>query len=107
MDPGAPGRAQLYIDGELVAQAEFPVTTPIALKPCGLTCGANPGSPITPDYQAPFRFTGTLHTVTAPWTCPATSSPTPKAKCGWQWRDSSRAGRAALVWPGPVLVIAV
>ena len=61
---GAPGRAQLYVDGHLVAQAEFPVTTPVAFNPGGLTCGANPGTPVTPDYQAPFRFTGTLHTVT-------------------------------------------
>lgn len=61
---GAPGRAQLYIDGNLVAQAEFPVTTPVALNPGGLTCGANPGSAVIADYQAPFRFTGTLHSVT-------------------------------------------
>ena len=45
-------------------QAEFPVTTPIGLNPGGLTCGANPGSPVAPDYRSPFRFTGTLHTVT-------------------------------------------
>jgi hypothetical protein len=57
-------RAQLYVDGHLVGQAEFPVTTPIAFNPGGLTCGANPGTPVTPDYQAPFRFTGTLHAVT-------------------------------------------
>ncbi len=61
---GTPGRAQLYIDGQLVAQEEFPVTTPIAFNPGSLVCGANPGSPITPDYQAPFRFTGTLYTAT-------------------------------------------
>jgi arylsulfatase A-like enzyme len=61
---GSPGRAQLYVDGHLVAQDEFPVTTPMVLNPGGLTCGANPGSSITTDYQAPFRFTGTLHTVT-------------------------------------------
>jgi arylsulfatase len=61
---GAPGRAQLYVDSHLVAQAEFPVTTPIALNPGGLTCGANPGSPVTAAYRAPFTFTGTLHTVT-------------------------------------------
>jgi arylsulfatase A-like enzyme len=61
---GAPGRAQLYIDGQLVAQEEFPVTIPIAINPGALACGANPGSPITPDYQAPFRFTGTLYTAT-------------------------------------------
>ena len=61
---GSPGRAQLYVDGQLIAQDEFPVTTPIAFNPGGLTCGANPGSPVTTDYQAPFPFTGTLHTVT-------------------------------------------
>jgi len=61
---GAPGRAQLYIDERLVGQIEMPVTTPIAFNPGGMSCGANPGSAVTPDYQAPFRFTGTLHTVT-------------------------------------------
>jgi arylsulfatase A-like enzyme len=61
---GAPGRAQLYIDGRLVGQAELPVTTPVAFNPGGLTCGANPGLPVTPDYRAPFRFTGTLYRVT-------------------------------------------
>jgi arylsulfatase len=61
---GAPGRAQLYLDARLVGQAEFPVTTPIGLNPGGLTCGANPGAPVVPDYRSPFRFTGTLHTVT-------------------------------------------
>jgi hypothetical protein len=58
------GRAQLYVDSQLIAQDDFPVTTPAVLNPGGLTCGANPVSPITTDYQAPFRFTGTLHTVT-------------------------------------------
>jgi hypothetical protein len=61
---GMPGRFQLYIDGKLVGDADFPYTTPFAFNPGQLSCGANPGSPITTDYQAPFRFTGTLHTVT-------------------------------------------
>jgi arylsulfatase len=61
---GAPGRAQLYIDGELVGETDIPVTTPIAFNPGAMTCGANPSSPVTPDYQSPFRFTGTLHSVT-------------------------------------------
>ncbi|MEU6984733.1 hypothetical protein ABZ946_15125 [Streptomyces sp. NPDC046324] len=61
---GAPGRAQLYIDGRLVGQGDMPVTTPITFNPGGMACGANPGSAVTPDYQAPFRFTGTLHSVT-------------------------------------------
>jgi arylsulfatase len=60
---GAPGRLQLYIDGTLVADEQAEVTTPFALNPGALTCGANPGSPVTPDYPSPFRFTGTLHSV--------------------------------------------
>jgi arylsulfatase len=61
---GAPGRAQLYVDGHLVAETDMPVTIPIVINPGGLTCGANPGTPVSPDYKAPFRFTGELHTVT-------------------------------------------
>jgi arylsulfatase len=61
---GAPGLLQLYIDRVLVAEAEAPVTIPFAINPGALTCGANPGSPVTPEYASPFRFTGTLHGVT-------------------------------------------
>ena len=60
---GAPGRLQLYVDGALVGAAEAPVTTPFVLNPGALTCGANPGSPVTGGYPSPFRFTGTIHTV--------------------------------------------
>jgi arylsulfatase A-like enzyme len=61
---GAPGRLQLYIDGSLVGNADAAVTTPFVFNPGALTCGANPGSPVTPDYEGPFTFTGTLHSVT-------------------------------------------
>ncbi len=61
---GAPGRMQLYIDGVLVGDAEAAITTPFMFNPGSLTCGANPGSPVTPDYEGPFTFTGTLHSVT-------------------------------------------
>ena len=61
---GAPGRLQLYVDGALVANGEAPVTTPFILNPGALTCGANPGSPVTPDYSSPFKFTGVLERVT-------------------------------------------
>ena len=61
---GAPGLLQLYVDGTLVANAEAPITTPFLFNPGALTCGANPGSPVTPDYEGPFAFTGTLHSVT-------------------------------------------
>ena len=61
---GAPGRLQLYVDGSLVGNADAEVTTPFMFNPGALTCGANPGSPVTPDYEGPFAFTGTLHSVT-------------------------------------------
>jgi arylsulfatase len=60
---GAPGRLQLYVDKKLVAETDAPVTTPFAFNPGAVSCGANPGSPVTPDYTSPFRFTGTLHRV--------------------------------------------
>ncbi|HET7534611.1 MAG TPA: arylsulfatase, partial [Nocardioidaceae bacterium] len=61
---GAPGTAQLYVDGELVAAAEVPVTMPFLINPGPTTCGANPGSPVTPEYPSPFAFTGTIDHVT-------------------------------------------
>lgn len=60
---GTPGRLQLYIDDKLVAEEHAPVTTPVLFNPGAITCGANPGSPVTPDYRSPFPFTGTLHKV--------------------------------------------
>jgi arylsulfatase len=61
---GAPGRLQLYVDGALAGNTEAPVTTPFILNPGALTCGANPGSPVTDDYTSPFKFTGTIDSVT-------------------------------------------
>jgi arylsulfatase len=61
---GTPARCQLYVDGELAGAAEMPVTTPFMINPGALTCGANPGSPVTPDYPSPFAFTGTIDHVT-------------------------------------------
>ena len=61
---GTPGRGQLYIDGKLVGAAEIPVTTPLVFNPGGLTCGANPGLPVTPEYSSPFKFTGKIYGVT-------------------------------------------
>ena len=29
----------------------------------GLCCGYDSGLPVTPDYRAPFRFTGSIHQV--------------------------------------------
>lgn len=35
---GAHGRAQRYVDGDLVAETDMPLTTPIIFNPGGLTC---------------------------------------------------------------------
>ena len=61
---GAPGRAQLYIDGSLTGQADLPVTIPLSLSLAGgFECGADNGSPVTDAYHGPFAFTGTLYNV--------------------------------------------
>lgn len=33
-------------------------------NPAALSCGHDPGSPVSDDYVAPFGLSGTLHTVT-------------------------------------------
>ncbi len=62
---GAPGRGQLYIDGKLVGQGDIPHTMPPASPmDSGIVCGADTGSPVWDKYKPPFKFTGTLHSVT-------------------------------------------
>ena len=62
---GAPGTAQLYFDDRLVGQAEVPVTTPLALGlTSGVIVGEAPGAPVCAEYEPPFAFTGTVHSVT-------------------------------------------
>ncbi len=62
---GAPGCGQLYIDGKLVGQADFPHTTPLSLGLTGgITVGSDPGAPVAPFYKSPFEFTGTVFSVT-------------------------------------------
>ena len=61
---GSPGRAQLYIDGNLVANVDFPHTTPILFGIEGLSCGYDFGEPVLEKvYRPPFAFTGTIHQV--------------------------------------------
>lgn len=61
---GAPGRAQLYFDRELVGNAAFDMTVPLIFGIEGLSCGYDFGETVTHDYRAPYRFTGTIHRVT-------------------------------------------
>ena len=61
---GAPGRFQLYVDGELAASIDVPHTTPAMFELEGLSCGYDSGAPVLPEvYVAPFEFTGTIHQV--------------------------------------------
>jgi arylsulfatase len=61
---GAPGRGQLYVNGELVGTAEFSTTVPILFGIEGLSCGYDFGEAVSHEYHAPFAFTGTIHKVT-------------------------------------------
>ena len=62
---GAAGIGQLYIDGTLVGQVEMPITNPIVLAVAsGIAIGADPGAPVTDEYQPPYSFTGKLYSVT-------------------------------------------
>jgi arylsulfatase A-like enzyme len=60
---GAPGRGQLYIDGTLVANTEYPHTTPLFFELDGLSCGFDSGAPASESYAPPFPFTGTIRQV--------------------------------------------
>jgi arylsulfatase len=59
------GTGTLAIDGTVVGAGELPRFTPtrFSLTGAGLTCGRDPGLPVTDDYAAPFAFTGTLRQV--------------------------------------------
>jgi arylsulfatase len=61
---GAPGTITLFIDGKEVGKGELPVTIPIQLGlGSGVAIGADTGSPTTPEYKPPFKYTGTIKRV--------------------------------------------
>jgi arylsulfatase len=61
---GTPGRSQLYINDELVASKDLPVTVPNAFGIIGLSCGYDAADAVNPDdYSAPFSFTGEIGEV--------------------------------------------
>lgn len=56
------GTVTLSVNGHEAAQGLIPRTMPVT--PRGhLCCGYDGGQPVTKDYQAPFRFTGTITRV--------------------------------------------
>jgi arylsulfatase len=61
---GAPGDVTLLVDGNVVGKGSLPVTLPIRLSQGGaMLVGADTGAAVTPEYQPPFRFTGTIRRV--------------------------------------------
>jgi hypothetical protein len=42
------------VDGTLAGNTDAPITSPFVLNPGTLTCGANPGSPVTDGNASPF-----------------------------------------------------
>jgi arylsulfatase A-like enzyme len=61
---GTPGTLRLLIDGREVGRGDLPVTIPLQMGlGAGAAVGADPGSPATPEYQPPFKFTGTVTRV--------------------------------------------
>jgi arylsulfatase len=59
------GTGQLLVDGTVVAEGEIARTTPVrySITGAGLTCGWEQGPPVGEGYDAPFRFSGTIHRV--------------------------------------------
>ncbi|MFM7570405.1 MAG: arylsulfatase [Betaproteobacteria bacterium] len=59
------GVGHLLIDGLPSGEGEIPRTIPAVIETSGegQCCGYDSGLPVTDDYEAPFRFTGTLHEV--------------------------------------------
>jgi arylsulfatase len=59
------GRGQLFVGDRLVGEGEIPHTVPHVIETSGegLCCGYDSGLPVTPDYRAPFRFTGRIDEV--------------------------------------------
>jgi len=61
---GAPGRAQLYINGKLAGEDDLSVTIPLDIGITeGLSVGRDTCSGVSPEYNTPFEFTGTIHDV--------------------------------------------
>ena len=62
--PGAKGTLELYVDDQKVGSGEI-VTQPgyFCVVGDGLCVGRDSASPVTPEYTAPFPFTGEIEKV--------------------------------------------
>jgi arylsulfatase len=59
------GQAELFIDQRKVGEGDIPRTVPAVIETSseGLCCGYDSGLPVSEDYRAPFRFTGSITQV--------------------------------------------
>ncbi|MMZ59281.1 Arylsulfatase [compost metagenome] len=57
------GTGRLYINGDKVGEGDIDRLAPSLDGPGYLTIGENIHSPVSPEYEAPFRFTGKLNHV--------------------------------------------
>ncbi len=63
--PGGPADMELVVDGAVVAKARAERTIPIRLSlDETLDIGEDTGTPVSESYHVPFRFTGTIGSVT-------------------------------------------
>jgi len=64
-EPWGGGQGSLLVDGAVVAEGMFQRFTPMrwSITGAGYTCGYDGGSAVTPRYQGPFEYEGTLHKV--------------------------------------------
>lgn len=61
---GAPGTVTLMVDGKEIGKGDIPNTSPIRLgQGAQMLVGADYGSAVTPEYTAPFKFTGKINKV--------------------------------------------
>ncbi len=61
---GAPAKVTLLVDGKAVAERELPYTIPLRAGQGGaMIVGVDAGSPVSPEYKPPFKFTGELKRV--------------------------------------------
>jgi arylsulfatase len=69
------GTGALFLDDRKIGEGEIPRTVPAVIETAGegLCCGYDSGLPVTPDYKAPFRFTGRIARVVVEVDSPARS----------------------------------
>ncbi|MFN7194625.1 MAG: hypothetical protein ACK5U4_24575, partial [Rhodospirillales bacterium] len=60
---GTEASLDLTVDGEVTHRAKFPPAFPAGFGVLPSHCGLNTPSPVSPRYEAPFRFTGQLDRV--------------------------------------------